>query len=148
MSPDTNAIPDIIKTLEFDTSPEHVWAAITDPVQLGWWFPDTVEIESMRPGNRGWFIWEDHGRYRFEVEAIEPHELFAWRWANDSENELEETLTTLVEWRVEARADGGTRLIVRESGFETDEYRAGNDKGWDHELGELVELLGTADMSG
>ena len=142
MSLDTTPIPDIIKTLDLDVSPEHVWATITDPVQLGWWFPDMVEIESMSPGNRGWLIWEDHGRYRFEVEEIEPHELFVWRWANDSGNELEETLTTLVEWRIEARSEGGTRLRVRESGFQTEEYRAGNDRGWDHELGELTELLG------
>jgi hypothetical protein len=33
-------------------------------------------------------------------------------------------------------------LTVRESGFETDEYRAGNDRGWESELGELVDLLG------
>jgi len=141
MSPDTNAIPDITKTLEFDASPERVWDALTDPVQLGSWFPNTVEIESMSPGNRGWFIWEDHGRYRFEVEEIAPRERFVWRWANDPEKELEDTLTTRVEWRLEVRPEGGTRLKVRESGFETEEYRAGNVKGWDHELGELVELL-------
>jgi len=137
MSPDTNAIPDITKTLEFDASPERVWDALTDPVQLGSWFPNTVEIESMSPGNRGWFIWEDHGRYRFEVEEIAPRERFVWRWANDPEKELEDTLTTRVEWRLEVRPEGGTRLKVRESGFETEEYRAGNVKGWDHELGEL-----------
>ena len=141
MAPDTNASPDITKTLELDASPDRVWDAITDSVQLGSWFPNTVEIESMSPGNRGWFIWEDHGRYRFEVEEVTPPERFVWRWANDPEKELEETLTTLVEWSLEARPEGGTRLQVRESGFETEEYRAGNDKGWDSELGELVELL-------
>lgn len=142
MAPDMNTIPDITKTLELQASPEHVWSAITEPSQLGWWFPDTVEIESMSPGRRGWFIWEDHGRYRFEVEEIAPPARFVWRWANDPEKELEDTLTTRVEWQLEARTNGGTRLVVRESGFETEGYRAGNDRGWDSELGELVELLG------
>ena len=136
-----NEIPAITKDLELDASLERVWSAITDPAQLGSWFPNSVEIESMSPGNRGWFVWDDHGRYRFEVEEIEVQVRLVWRWANDPEKDLEETLTTRVEWRLEARSEGGTRLQVRESGSKSEEYRAGNDKGWDKELTELVELL-------
>lgn len=134
-------IPAITKDLELDASLERVWGAITDPAQLGSWFPNRVEIESMSPGNRGWFVWDDHGRYRFEVEEVEVHVRLVWRWANDPEKDLEEALTTRVEWRLEARSAGGTRLQIRESGFKSEEYRAGNDKGWDKELAELVELL-------
>lgn len=141
MSDPTNAILDITKTLEFDASPERVWEAISDPEQLGEWFPTAVEIDSFSPGNRGWLIWENHGRYRFEVEEIRAPDYLVWRWANDPEKELEETLTTRVEWHIEARPDGGSRLDLRESGFETEKYRAGNDEGWDKELGELVDLL-------
>ena len=141
MSSVPNSVPAGVKTLELDASPERVWEAIAHPLQLGTWFPNTVEIESMSPGNRGWFVWENHGRYRFEVEELRAPELLVWRWANDPELELEETLTTRVEWHLVARPEGGTRLELREAGFKTEEYRAGNDEGWDKELGELVEML-------
>jgi hypothetical protein len=38
--------------------------------------------------------------------------------------------TTLVEWSLEERADGGTTLRLRESGFTRPEDRAGNEEGW------------------
>ena len=141
MSSTANPVSDIVKTLELDTSPDRVWEAISDPARLAEWFPNSVDIESVSPGSQGWFVWDNHGRYRFEIEEVRAPEHLVWRWANDPEKELEATLTTRVEWRVEARPQGGTRLIVRETGFQTEEYRAGNDEGWDKELGELVQLL-------
>jgi hypothetical protein len=39
------------------------------------------------------------------------------------------------------RHDGGTTLVVRESGFLTDKHRAGNVEGWDAETAELVAYL-------
>jgi uncharacterized protein YndB with AHSA1/START domain len=141
MSSPVNTVPDITKTLELEASLERVWEAIADPVQLSAWFPNKVEIASMTPGSRGWLIWENHGRYRFEVEEVRAPDHLVWRWANDPEKELEDTLTTRVVWRLAPRVPGGTRLELIESGFETEEYRSGNDEGWDKELGELVELL-------
>ena len=67
-------IPAITKDLELDASLERVWSAITDPAQLGSWFPNRVEIESMSPGNRGWFVWDDHGMYITVVAAPVDHE--------------------------------------------------------------------------
>lgn len=137
----TNDALVVRKSLEFDAPPERVWAALTEPEQLATWFPDAVEIESVSPGNRGWFVWNEHGRYAFEVVELEaPHHL-VWRWARDKETELDDGPTTRVEWQVDARPGGGTVLEVRETGFSSEEYRRGNDEGWDKELGELVELL-------
>jgi uncharacterized protein YndB with AHSA1/START domain len=141
MSPGKSEVPVITKVLDLDASPQRVWDAITDPAQIASWFPNSVEIESMSPGNRGWFVWENHGRFRFEVEEITAPEHLIWRWAHDPGKELEETPNTRVEWRLVPRAGGGTRLELRESGFISEEYRAGNDEGWDKELGELVEML-------
>jgi len=64
-----------------------------------------------------------------------------WRWAQDKETGLDDGPNTRVEWEVDARPGGGTVLKLRESGFGTEDYRQGNDKGWDKELGELGELL-------
>ena len=50
---------------------------------------------------------------------------------------------TLVEWWLDEREDGGTTLRMLESGFVLPEHREGNAQGWDDELGELRELLGS-----
>lgn len=131
----------VTKTLQLDADPERVWAAISDPAQLAMWFPDRVEIAAIEPGEKGWFVWNEHGRYAFEVVEVDVGRRLVWRWARDPEQTLEQTPTTLVEWHVRAAAGGGTTLRVHESGFETEHYRAGNDTGWDQELAELQALL-------
>jgi uncharacterized protein YndB with AHSA1/START domain len=134
----TDRVADVTKTLEMAAEPAAVWEAITQPAALGSWFPDRVEIEDMTPGTRGWFVWEQHGRYAFEIVDVEEGRRLVWRWAQDADKELEETGTTLVEWVLEPRPGGGTMLRLRESGFPTAEYRGGNDEGWDKELGHLL----------
>ena len=47
----------------------------------------------------------------------------------------------LVEWTLTPRADGGTTLFLRESGFRRPEQRAENDEGWTSELAELLAYL-------
>jgi uncharacterized protein YndB with AHSA1/START domain len=134
-------IDDVTKTLELSADPADVWRAITDPAALGSWFPDRVEIEGSTPGSRGWFVWEDHGRYAFELVEIEEGRRLVWRWAQDADKELDRTGTTVVEWVLEARPGGGTLLRLRESGFPSTDYRGGNDEGWDKELGHLLGYL-------
>lgn len=141
MSDAVNQILEVRKKLEFDSPPERVWAALTEPEQLGSWFPDAVEVESFTPGNRGWFFWQEHGRYAFEVLEMQAPRRLVWRWARQKNTELDDAATTRVEWKVDARSGGGTVLEVLETGFADEETRQGNDTGWDEELGELVELL-------
>lgn len=131
----------ITKRLELQSSPDRVWEAISDPKQISQWFPDLVDIPEMGAGSRGYFVWNDHGRYAFEVELFEPRHRIAWRWARDADVELDATPTTLVTFEVTAGADGGSVLELRETGFGTEELRQGNDRGWDKELGELVDFL-------
>ena len=102
---------------------------------------DRVEIDAFEPGHRGVFQWNHHGRYAFEVEEVDAPELLVWRWAKDPDVALDDTASTVVEWRLSRRADGGTVLNLRESGFGTEELRQGNDDGWDKELGELADYL-------
>lgn len=130
----------IEKKLELDRAPEEVWRAITDPTEVTGWFGDSASF-APEPGSEGWFGWEKHGRFAMRVEEFDPPRRFAWRWAHDAELPLDETDSTLVEWTLLPRADGGTKLLLRESGFATEEYRKLNDGGWDEELGHLVEYL-------
>ena len=130
----------IERTLELETPIEDTWRALTDPTELSGWFGDSAEF-SPEVGSQGWFGWEKHGRYAMRVEEFEPPRRFVWRWARDAGKDLDETPSTLVEWTLTPRANGGTTLHLRESGFVRREDFEGNDRGWTQELGELVEYL-------
>ncbi|MFQ5678786.1 MAG: SRPBCC domain-containing protein [Gemmatimonadota bacterium] len=131
----------IERTLELAATPERVWRALTDPEELARWFPDRVEGTDLAAGSEGWFWWEDHGRYAFRLEAVEPPHRLVWRWAREKETPVDGATTTQVEWTLEPRAGGGTTLRLRESGFLRPEDREDNVKGWAAELAELEALL-------
>lgn len=134
-------ILEIDKTIHLEASPERVWRAITEADEIAHWFPESIEWEARIDG-QGWFGWESHGRFAVRIETFEPPHYMAWRWAREADKALAETDTTLVEWTLKPREDGGTTLHLKESGFKSEEYREGNDTGWNHELGELLEHLG------
>jgi len=129
------------KTLQLSMPPERVWRALTDPAELGRWFPDETELNP-GVGNVGWFRWEEHGNYAVRVEEMDPPRWLVWTWARSPGIALEEGARTRVEWRLEPRPDGGTTLHLTESGFADPESREENDAGWDYELGELMDYLG------
>jgi uncharacterized protein YndB with AHSA1/START domain len=131
----------IERTLELDASPTEVWRALTDPTELAGWFGDTAELSST-VGSEGWFGWKGHGKFAVRVEEFEPIKKFAWRWSHEAGAPLDEAPSTLVEWTLTPREDGGTTLRLRESGFLTDEHRQENVGGWKKELGDLEEFLG------
>ncbi len=131
----------IERTLELDAPPERVWRALTDPAELGAWFPERVDDLVPEEGAEGWLFWKDHGRYAIRVDVVESPSRLVWRWARDAETRLAGGPTTTVEWRLEPLEDGGTRLHLKESGFARPEDRADNVAGWEHELGELVAHL-------
>ena len=133
----------IEKTLELEQSPADVWRALTDPTAVAGWFGDSARF-SPELGGEGWFGWEKHGRFAMRVEVFEPPTRFAWRWAREAGKSLDETHSTLVEWILVPRDDGGTTLMLKESGFVSEEYRKLNDGGWNEELGHLLDFLGVA----
>lgn len=137
----TETIPAIERTLELRAAPERVWRALTEAGEIARWFGDTAELEA-REGAEGWFGWKNHGRFAVRVERCEPPRRFAWRWARKKDTPLDDSPSTLVEWEVVPRGDGGTTLKLRESGFERPEDREDNVGGWKSELGDLLELLG------
>ncbi|MEE8138520.1 MAG: SRPBCC domain-containing protein [Thermoanaerobaculia bacterium] len=133
----------IERTLELDAAPDDVWRALTDPTELSGWFGDTAEL-SPTLGGEGWFGWEAHGKYSMRVEVFDPPKRLAWRWAREPDTPLDETASTLVEWTLTPRPDGGTTLTLRESGFVREEDRQANVKGWKKELEELQAFLSAA----
>ena len=128
------------KTLEFDAPIERVWRAITDPAELAQWFGHEAHLE-LTPGGDGAMIWPEHGSFAMRVVEVEEPTRFVWRWVHEPDTAFDDAPSTLVEWTLTEREDGGTSLHLRESGFLTDKHQGENDGGWDAELGELVGLL-------
>jgi uncharacterized protein YndB with AHSA1/START domain len=130
----------IERRMTFEVPRAEVWAALTEPEQLGRWFGSSAELD-LRPGGEGAFHWEHLDvTTRVTVEEVEPPERFSYRWEPGGASEGGPT--TLVEFTLE-EIPGGTRLTLVESGFAAfpSESRQGNEFGWDAELGELRELL-------
>ena len=130
----------IEKRVELDADPDRVWRALTDARELAQWFPDAGAFD-LAAQTDGAFVWKNHGSYAVRVEAFEPPTYLAWRWVRDAETDIDTGVTTLVEFRLLARDGGGTILDLRESGFERAEDRESNVNGWNHELGELADLV-------
>ncbi len=128
------------KTLELNAPRERVWKAITDPAELAIWFGDEAELD-LRPGGDGAMSWEEHGRYAMRVVDVDAPRRLVWNWVHEPGVAFEDAPATRVEWTLESRADGGTTLHLRESGFRTDLHHRQNTQGWDEELAELVALL-------
>ncbi|MEJ2085916.1 MAG: SRPBCC domain-containing protein [Acidobacteriota bacterium] len=133
----------IERTVELDAKLEDVWRALTDPTEVSGWFGDSASF-TPEIGASGWFGWEKHGRFSMRVEAFEPPTRFAWRWSRDPGTDIDEGVSTLVEWTLREREDGGTTLELRESGFVREQDREMNSGGWDEELEHLRQhLLGS-----
>jgi uncharacterized protein YndB with AHSA1/START domain len=89
--------------------------AISDPAELQRWFPDEAQLE-LRPGGKGAFSWDEYGTYKVQIVSVEPPNYLAWRRASKPDEEPEVSAGgTLVEWWLEDRPDGATRLRLRES---------------------------------
>lgn len=133
-------IATIDKKLELNQRPETVWNSLTDPSQVASWFGETAEFDA-KSGGEGYFGWQSHGQFAMRIEEFNPPHRLTWRWAREADKSLDETHSTLVEWTLLPREDGGTTLLLKESGFATEDSRQENIGGWKHELGELVEFL-------
>lgn len=141
----------------FRASPEQVFDAFTDPVQLAkWWWPNgftcpDAEVDLRVGGTyRLAMQWPDWipaearfshymgGEY-FEIDR--PHLLvMSGRAINDEQGEL---FATLLEVTFEPH-EGGTALTVRQSYFEPlppAQAMAGAEQGWSEQLDKLDLLL-------
>jgi uncharacterized protein YndB with AHSA1/START domain len=138
----TTALDAIERTVELDHPIDRVWRAVTEPDELAQWFPNKSATLDVRPGGTGELVWDIDGK-EFRT-GVEVHEVvapvrFVWSWGHESTNTTDPVTT--VEFLLTTREDGGTTLVVRESGFLRQQHREGNLEGWGEETAELVAYL-------
>jgi len=120
----------------FNAPPERVFAAFTDKgLMQAWYGPETMTIPRCDVDARvgGGYRIEMHSPSGFvhvltgEFKEIRPPErlVYTWGWLNGA-GRGPETVVTLTF----AARDGGTDLILEQSGFLTDEARERHQHGW------------------
>ncbi len=151
------ALKELIIERTFAASPERVFDAFTDPLQLTqWWWPKgfacpSAEVDLRVGGTyRIAMQWPDNGpsdvRFMHSLkgeyyEVDRPHRLvMSGRAVNDERGEL---FATLIALTLES-CETGTFLTMRQSYFEPlppAEAFAGAARGWSEQLDKLEQLL-------
>ena len=131
----------IEKTITLNAPVDRVWRALTDHVEFGTWFrvkldrPFAVgEVSTGRMTVSGY----EHLKWNATVVAMERPTLFAFTWhpyGIDPAVDYSAEAPTRVEFRL-TPIDGGTHLVIVESGFDAvpaqrrDEAFRMNERGW------------------
>jgi uncharacterized protein YndB with AHSA1/START domain len=123
-----------------------VWRALTDAAEFGTWFGMKLEgpiVAGTTVRGRVTIPKYEHLTLELVVERIEPQRLFSYRWhpgATDPAYDYSKEPMTLVEFRLADAADGGTSLVIVESGFDqlpvsrrASAFRS-NDGGWTQQV--------------
>lgn len=137
-----NDLDSIARELAFAASVERVWKAISDPQEIRQWFGSDAHFELIE-GAIGYFEWQQEceGKFAMQIETIDAPNYLAWRWMQIQDAAFDKSKSTLVEWTLKETADGGSLLIMVESGFAEAKQRQDNIQGWQQELADLERYL-------
>ena len=146
--------PDHIeKSVELHAPVPRVWQALTDHRQFGEWFGVRVETP-FEPGEQaqGQITHPsyDHLTWHAVIQDIEAEQYFAFTWhpyAVDPKVDYSKETPTLVEFRLQPTASGGTILTLTELGFSDlpDERReeafTRNEGGWTQQMKNIADYV-------
>lgn len=132
-----------------------VWRALTDHREFGEWFQVKLEGPFV-PGqiSRGHITYPgyEHLKWEATIQKMDPERMFSYTWhpyAVDPKKDYSNETPTLVEFTLE-RADSGTLLIVKESGFDkvpadrrAEAFRM-NEGGWAQQMKNIEEYVAKA----
>ena len=138
----------IQRTVRIDAPRDKVWAALTEPSLLAKWMGESAEFSAFEVGGTGVLDYDDFGNFPLRITAIEPQDVFEYRWSGEPRDVLDDVDSTVVRFTLESDGDA-TLVTVVESGF--DKIAGGtaqrrdrleqNRDGWNIELDELAALL-------
>ncbi len=133
--------------IDIAVAPERVWRAWTEGAEfVAWWGEDGIyKVTSwtgdVRPGGKWRSEGEDKDGKPFNVQGeylrVEPPHILSFTWQPDWLGPDSHT-TVFLEFQ---RTDNGTRLMLRHSGFGTNEARDSHSAGWNRVLGWLHGYL-------
>jgi uncharacterized protein YndB with AHSA1/START domain len=146
----------IEKRIELKAPLSRVWRALTDHDEFGQWFRIKLpgpfvpgQISRGRITHPGY----EHVTMELVVQKMEPERLFSFTWhpyAVDPKIDYSSEAPTLVEFRLEKSAGGGTLLSVTESGFENvpshrraEAFRM-NESGWSAQMTNIERHIAAA----
>jgi uncharacterized protein YndB with AHSA1/START domain len=146
----------IAKRIELKAPVSRVWRALTDQHEFGQWF--RVKLAGpFVPGQvaRGHITYPgyEHVMWEVVVQKMEPERLFSFTWhpyAVDPKTDYSNETPTLVEFRLQPTADGGTLLSLTETGFDNipgnrrpEAFRM-NDGGWTEQMKNIERHVAAA----
>jgi uncharacterized protein YndB with AHSA1/START domain len=146
----------IEKRIELKAPVAQVWRALTDYREFGEWFRVKIDGPFVAGEESTGFMTHpgyEHYKWTAVVKTIEPETVFSFTWhpyAIDQSKDYADETPTLVEFRLEATAEG-TLLVLRESGFDKvpDSRRAEafrmNDGGWAQQMKNVEAYVGRND---
>ena len=140
----------IRREIAVSASPARIWTALSDSRDYGQWFGAEFH-DAFAEGAQieGAVIGRDGTRYplHMRILTLEPERRMVFQWPGyNSAGPLLDAPWLTVEYRIEP-TDGGARVIVTETGFDSlpdsarQEARSGNESGWDHQAKNLAEHL-------
>lgn len=139
----------IHREININASRDRVYKAISDPVEVVKWFPETIEGDFV-VGEQPVFGFGEHGKNRVYVVDAKPVEYFAFRWIPGGNHFLGDVLsvaTTLVEFHLSEEPGGSCKVTVSETGFASlpaeiaESSHKQNSGGWEFMLGRLLTYL-------
>lgn len=138
---------EVSDSIHIEAARARVWTGLTDPALLDFWFGERNELD-LRPGGHMVVEWDEHGRYSAVIDEVDEGRALAFRWAGMPDAEPRIGNSTVVRFTLEDDSSG-TRLTVRETGWETldadedevEQTMRENVAGWRRELEELAALL-------
>ncbi len=129
--------------ITINATPEQVWKALTDPVQLAGWFPIEADVE---PGEGGRITLRWGQDYVIDCDILEwaPPRALRLLWEASAEGKFTFPGPTAIDIAIEGRG-GETVLRLVHSGFrdgdEWDREYDGTRRGWRQELASLKVYL-------
>jgi uncharacterized protein YndB with AHSA1/START domain len=132
---------DIEKNIVIDASPEVVFRAITDQVELTNWFPDQAILEPKLGGKVKFSFYKDKEREHREfdffpegtiIEFIQNKKV-SYTWHEPNTPDFPRTVVT---WELEEIENNKTRVKLLHTGFESGKLFK-HDEGWSYFLYQL-----------